>query len=170
MKVELRVLQESDREILATLMNNKKIWDNLKDYIPHPYHIEDADFFIDLTQKQIPSQSFAIVNEQSELCGVISLIKQDDIYRLTAELGYWIGEPYWGRGIATQAIELITDYGFKELKLERIYAGVFDFNKASRKVLEKNGYQLEGILRNAIVKNAIIRDEYRYAKLKNEQH
>jgi RimJ/RimL family protein N-acetyltransferase len=169
MDIKLRNLEKSDNQQIANLLNNKKIWDNLKDHIPHPYTLEDADYFIDLVQKESsPNNAFAIVKDGQELCGVIGLVKQGDIYRMTAELGYWIGDPFWGNNIATRAIKLITDYGFSELLLERIFAGVFGFNKPSMSVLEKNGYKKEGIFRNSVIKNDIIQDEYIYAKLKNE--
>ncbi len=168
MSVKLRVLEKKDNQQITKLMNSKRIWDNLKDYIPYPYQIEDANTFIDLTRNQSPTNSFAIILDDNELCGVISLVPQNDVYRMTAELGYWIGEEYWGRGIATKAIGLITEYGFNQLNLERIYAGIFEFNKASMKVLEKNGYKCEGVLRSAIVKNNVICDEHMYAKLKSD--
>jgi RimJ/RimL family protein N-acetyltransferase len=96
-------------------------------------------------------------------------VPQTDIYRLGAEIGYWIGEPYWGQGIATKAVELVTEYGFNRLGLERIYSGVFDFNKASQKVLEKSGFTLEGIFKKSVIKNGRIINEYRYAKIKEAQ-
>ena len=111
-----------------------------------------------------PQQTFGIRYEE-ELCGIISLHMQKDVYQKSAEIGYWIGEPFWGMGIATKAVEIITAYGFSELQLARIYAGVFDFNKASMSVLEKNGYEQEGIFRNAIFKNNRLCDEHRYGKL-----
>lgn len=99
---------------------------------------------------------------------MISIIEQSDIYRHSAELGYWLGEPYWGKGIVTEAVKMISSYGFNELKIERIFAGVFDFNKASINVLQKNGYQLEGISKNGVIKNNIIRDEHRFYKLRSD--
>ncbi len=129
MKIKLQILKKDNREELVTLLNNKKIWNNLKDYIPYPYTIKDADFFIELIQKQSPKQTFAIVNDTNQLLGVIGIIIQNDIHRMSAELGYWIGEPYWSKGIATSAIEQITLYGFEQLKLERIYAGVLNIIK-----------------------------------------
>ena len=89
--------------------------------------IFSTNFFIDLTTKENPQQTFGILAD-GELCGVIGLVLQKDVYRLTAEIGYWIGEQYWGKGITTKAIELITKYGFEDLALERLHAGVFDFN------------------------------------------
>ncbi|MFY9228802.1 MAG: GNAT family protein, partial [Bacteroidales bacterium] len=92
----------------------------------------------------------------------IGLVRQTDVYKLSAEIGYWIGEPYWGMGIATKAVRLITEYGFNTLGLVRIYTGVFDFNKASQRVLEKAGFNLECIFEKSVFKNDKICDEYRY--------
>ncbi len=163
-KITLATLQPSDAGTLATLANNKKIWDNLRDYIPFPYRESDAISFIAHTQKEKPQQTFAIKYED-RLCGVIGLVIQQDIYRRSAEMGFWLGEAFWGRGIATQAVALITRYAFEELKLVRLYSGVFDYNTASMRVLEKNGYQREGILRKAVYKNSALYDEHRFAVL-----
>ena len=89
---------------------------------------------------------------------------QKDVYRESAEIGYWLGAPYWGKGIATKAVALVTHYGFETLRLNRIFTGVFSFNKASMRVLEKNGFTKEGIFKRAVVKNGITYDEHRYAK------
>jgi len=164
-EVSLRRLSIDDAAKVASLANNKKIWDNLRDYIPHPYEEGDARFFIDLTKKEEPHQTFGIVGDE-ELCGVISVIVQSDIYRLTGEIGYWLGEQYWGQGMATKAVGLITRYGFDELELERIHTGVFEHNTASMKALEKNGYRQEGVFRNSLIKNGKIYNEHRYAILK----
>jgi len=160
-KIKIRALKLSDKHQLATLVNNENIWNNLRDYIPYPYHESDAESFINQTKKQDPQQSFGIIYKD-EFCGVISLLIQNDIYHKSAEIGYWIGEPYWGHGIATKAVKLITEYGFEKLNLIRIYAGVFQHNTASMTVLEKNGYRKEGIFQKAIVKKGKILDEHRY--------
>ncbi|MBW1298024.1 GNAT family N-acetyltransferase [Aquimarina litoralis] len=165
-EVLLRPLELSDKSVLAKLANNKKIWDNLRDYIPFPYNDEDADFFINQTQQENPQQNFAITFN-GELCGVIGVILQQDVYRKSAEIGYWIGEPFWGNGIASQAVRLITEYGFNSLDLQRIYAGIFEFNIASMKVLEKNGFEEEGIFKNAIFKNGKLYNEHRFYRLKS---
>lgn len=167
--IKIRPLDLSDTSTLAKLANNKNIWDNLRDYIPNPYTESDAKFFINLTKKEDPQQSFAI-EFNSNVCGVISLILQKDVYRKSAEVGYWIGESYWENGIATQAVKLITEYGFNELKLNRIYTGVFEYNTASIKVLKKNGYEREGIFKSAIIKNDKIYDEHRFYKLNNQNY
>ncbi len=136
-KIKIRPLKLSDKTELAKLANNKNIWDNLRDYIPFPYKESDAEFFIDLTNKEEPKQTFGI-QYNGKLSGIIGLTIQNDVYKKSAEIGYWIGEPFWGNGIATKAVELITEYGFDKLDLNRIYTGVFEYNLASMKVLEKN--------------------------------
>lgn len=166
--ISLRPLAPADAEILAQLANNKKIWERVRDHFPSPYTLQDARDFIERKADEVPACTFAIINPKEKLCGVISLVPQEDVYRRSAEIGYWIGEPFWGKGLATQAISLMTRYGFRELQFKRIFAAVFDFNLASMRALEKNGYQKEGIFRKALVKNDQICDEHRYAKLKKE--
>ncbi len=163
-KIKIRFLKLSDKAELAKLANNKRVWDNLRDYIPFPYEESDAEFFIDLTKKENPKQTFGI-EYKGKLSGVIGLVIQKDVYKKSAEIGYWIGEPFWGNGIATKAVELITKYGFEKLDLNRIYTGVFEYNTASMKVLEKNGFEKEGTFKNAIFKNDKICDEHRFYKL-----
>ena len=160
--VALRALNNADEACLAVLANNKKVWDNLRDYFPFPYSIADAQAFIDSTKEQTPQMSFGIFFRQ-ELCGVISLVPLQDVYRKSAEIGYWLGEPFWNKGIGTLAVKLITSYGFRQLNLKRVQAGIFEYNKASMKVLEKNGYRKEGIFRQSICKNGQFWDEHRYA-------
>jgi len=160
--VTLRMLSMVDSVELARLCNNKKIWDNVRDYLPNPYTEQNAMEFIQICCQEDPPVTFAI-EYKGELAGCIGLVKQTDVYKLSAELGYWIGEPYWGLGIATEAVKLITSYGFEQLGVVRIYSGVFDFNKASQRVLEKSGFKLEGIFEKSIVKNGRISNEHRYA-------
>jgi RimJ/RimL family protein N-acetyltransferase len=164
--IKLRPINKSDSDKLAELCNNKKIWDNLRDFIPFPYTTEDAADYIGYCQNEDPQQSFAI-EFNNQFAGIIGLIIQPDVYRLSAEIGYWIGEPFWGKGIATKAVKLITEYGFNTLGLVRIHTGVFDFNKPSQRVLEKAGFKLEGIFEKSVIKNNKICNEYRYALIKN---
>jgi len=164
-KITLRPLDDKDSVELALLANNKKIWDNLRDFIPFPYTIDDAIFFINLVKQEKPRMTFAIEFE-GHFCGVIGLVGLNDVYRKSAEIGYWIGEPFWNKGIATVAVKLITDYGFDELGLMRIHTGVFENNIGSMKVLEKNGYKKEGVFEKAIIKNGQILNEHRFSKIK----
>ncbi|MDG1297513.1 MAG: GNAT family protein [Saprospiraceae bacterium] len=166
MNIRLRPLQETDNNAIAALINNKKILDNLMDRIPFPYTLADADFFIDLKQQESPQSTFAITDDSDTVLGVISLELKSDIYRYQAEIGYWIGEVYWGKGIASNAIRLMTAYGFDKLNLMRIVAGVFDGNTASMHVLRKNGYSQEAKLNKSVFKHGKFLDEYLFAKTK----
>ena len=163
--IVLRPLCDSDASALAALANNKKIWDNVRDYLPFPYGIEDAVCFIKLTQNEDPPMTFAI-EYNKQFCGVIGLVAQSDVYKRTAEIGYWIGEPYWNRGIATIAVKLVTDYGFNQLDFIRIHTGIFEYNIGSMKVLMKNGFSRDGIFKKSIQKNGQIFDEHRFSKIK----
>jgi len=166
-QISLRSFGEKDLDKLLQFCNNENIWNNVRDYFPHPYTEKDAVDYIEYCHSLNPPQVFAI-NYKDQLAGSIGVIIQNDVYRHSAELGFWIAEPYWGIGIASEAIKLIVKYAFKELKLERLFASVFDFNKASQKVLEKNGFQLESIAKKGFVKNGVIGDEYRYFLLKDD--
>jgi len=162
MKIILREIQKTDRLKLAEFANNKKIWLNLRDMMPFPYTLQDADNFIAMSQDREGKYRQAITFE-GEFCGLIGIHFLSDVNRLSAEIGYWIGEPYWGKGIATKAISLMVDYGFENYDLVRIFASVFENNMASARVLEKNGFIYEGTGKKAVVKDGIIMDEHRYA-------
>jgi len=161
----LRKLQDSDLPVLAQLANNKKIWLNVRDLLPYPYTIDDAKFFMNLIKDENPQVSFAIEFDK-KFCGMIGLIPQTDIYRLTAEIGYWLGEPFWNKSIITKAVAMITDYGFDKLGLIRIHTGIFEYNIASMKVLEKNGYKKDCVFEKSIIKDGKIINEHRYSKVK----
>ena len=160
--VELRKFHIDDKTNLAKLANNKKIFDHVRDLFPQPYSEKDAEEFIGSCLRENPPTTFAIEYRQ-KLAGVISLTVQNDVYRKSAELGYWIGELFWNKGIATDAVNHIVAYAFNDLDLIRVYAGVFEYNKASCKVLKKCGFELEGILRKAVIKNDKLYDEFRYS-------
>jgi RimJ/RimL family protein N-acetyltransferase len=161
----LRPLTEDDTNALTKLANNKKIWDNLRDLLPFPYSVQHAIDFIGITKQEIPQITFGIEFERN-FCGVIGLVPQTDIYKRTAEIGYWIGESFWNKGIATNAVKLITDYGLNELDFIRIHTGIFEYNVSSMRVLLKNGYAKDGIFKKALFKNGQIWDEHRFSKTK----
>ena len=162
--ITLRSLIDDDASTLAKLANNKKIWDNLRDIMPYPYSVDNAIFFINLVKQEDPQVTFGI-EYKGALCGVIGLVAQQDVYKKTAEIGYWIGEPYWNKGIATRAVNLVTSYGFNKLDIVRIHTGVFEYNTASMKVLENCGYKKDGVFEKAIFKNGKTWDEHRYSKI-----
>jgi RimJ/RimL family protein N-acetyltransferase/2-polyprenyl-3-methyl-5-hydroxy-6-metoxy-1,4-benzoquinol methylase len=161
--VTIRKLRHSDKLRMAELANNEKISINLRDAFPYPYTIADAEAFIAGCISQSPVEVFAI-EYHGQYVGNIGLHKQSDVYSKSAELGYFIGEPYWNRGITTRAVKLICDYGFKELDIVRIYSGIFEYNPASQRVLEKCGFEKEAISKYAVCKKGKIYDEVRYAR------
>ena len=163
--VQIRKLQLDDADILSQLMNNINIWNNLRDRIPFPYSRKDALTFIKLSHTNDHLHNFAITY-QNNFCGVIGFVRQTDIHKLSVELGYWIGEPYWHKGIATRSIQLATEWAFRNLEINRIFASVFEHNYVSMKALLKNNYQREAILKKAILKNGKILDEHIFAKLR----
>lgn len=162
--VKLRPLLQTDKFRLAELADNPRVAINLRDGFPNPYTISDAEKFIENFGIQNPQQIFAIEFE-GEYVGNIGLHKGTDVYRMSAEIGYFLGEPYWNKGIMTRAVNLICDYGFKKLDIVRIYAGIFEFNPASMKVLEKCGFKLESVAQKAIFKKGKIYNELKYVKL-----
>lgn len=164
--VILRELEEIDLPKLAKYADNEKISINLRNAFPHPYGIEDAERFYKMVQSQNPKTFFA-VEYQGEYVGNISLVVGGDVYRNSAEIGYFIGEPFWNKGIVTKAVHLIVEFGFEKLGLKRIHTGVFEYNKASQRVLEKCGFEMEGIFKKSITKNGVICNEVRYAKIKD---
>lgn len=160
--VTLRTPRMSDKDKLVELGNNKKVHDNLTDDFPHPYTEEDAIKFITDASNEKPCRRFAI-EEDGVYVGNIGLHPQRDIYRYNAELGYFVGEPFWNKGIATKAVKIATRYAFEVLDIKRIYAGVFAYNPYSARVLEKCGYEFEGTFKSGLYKNGAFHDELRYA-------
>ena len=158
----LRKLAFADAPAIAALANNKKIWDNVRNQMPFPYAVSDAEKFIEQVSKADGAAVRTIVQEDT-IKGLIGLHPAADVYTGTAELGYWIGEPFWGQGLASAAVAQMIRLGFAELKLRRIFASVYEYNIASMRVLEKNGFQREGIARAAVLKNDRVLDEVRYA-------
>ena len=163
--ISIRVFKKSDRTLLAKYANNNKFRKNLRDIMPYPYTLKDADSFIEIALLEDPTLTFAITLNK-KIVGVCGLNLQTDIYRESCEIGYWVAEPFWGNGIATTALNLLTDYAFTTLEKERVYTGVFDYNLASQKVLEKCGYKKEGVFKNALIKDGKLYDEVRYARLR----
>ena len=162
--VVLRELMGSDLKELSDYANNEKVSINLRDAFPKPYTIDDARNFKKMVDNQNPKTFFAI-EYQGKYVGNISLSVGKDVYRKSAEIGYFIGEPFWNKGITTKAVNLISDWGFKNLGIVRIHTGIFEFNKASQRVLEKCGFTREGVFKKSITKNNLLFDEIRYAKV-----
>lgn len=158
----LRPWTMSDLGNLVSFANNFNIAKNMSDQFPHPYTINKGRLFIENASKHSPVTIFAIVvNEQA--VGGIGLHPQTDIYQKNAELGYWLAEHLWGKGIISRAISNIVEYGFQNFDLIRIFARPFGTNVASQKVLEKAGFKLETRFEKTLFKNGQFLDELVYA-------
>lgn len=169
MVCKIRKWKLSDAAALAVAISNKKILNNLRDGLPYPYTEKDgADFISDmLSANEDETFAFAITVDNNVI-GNIGVFRQENIHRQTAELGYYISEEYWGKGIMTEAVKQICEYVFSNSDIIRIYAEPFAYNTASCRVLEKAGFQYEGTLRNNAVKNGKVIDMKMYSILKAE--
>ena len=159
---EVRSWRTSDVDSLAAYADNEKIWINLRDAFPHPYTKRDAREYIRGVRQRLPETSFAIAVEEAAVGG-IGFVLHRDVERVSAEIGYWLGEPFWGRGIVTEALMAVTQHAIDTHGLTRIYAVPFAWNTASCRVLEKAGYVLEARLRRSAIKNDVITDQLQYA-------
>lgn len=163
-QIIVRPWRREDASQLALISNNRNIWNNVRDMLPSPYTVMDAMQWISHCTQQDPALNFA-VEYDGQVAGSIGCVPQTDIHRKNMEIGYFIGEPYWGKGIATEAVRQLVAYIQERFSVIRLFAGVFEHNTASMKVLQKNGFYLEGIHRKAIIKNNEILDEYIWVKL-----
>ena len=165
----IRKWELSDATDLAAALSNKKIQDNLRDGLPYPYTEQDGTDYISAMLSADENEIFAFaITVDEKLVGSIGIFRQGNIHRQTAELGYYIAEDYWGRGIMTEAVRQICRYVFAKSDIIRIYAEPFAYNAASCRVLEKAGFQYEGTLRSNAVKNGEIIDMKMYSLLKTE--
>jgi ribosomal-protein-alanine N-acetyltransferase len=158
----VRSWQLSDVDALARHANNHKIWINLRDAFPHPYTARNAREFIHGVRNRTLETTFAIA-VGDEAVGSIGFVLHPDVERVSAEIGYWLAEPFWGRGIATEALAVVTTHAIEAHELTRVYALPFARNAASCRVLEKAGYVLEARLRRSAIKHGEIVDQMQYA-------
>lgn len=165
-QIILRAWRRSDISSLVRYANNRKIWINLRDIFPHPYTQAEAEKWIAICESNQGATTNFAIELQGEAIGGIGCRLLDDVHCKTAEIGYWLGEPFWGRGIATVALKQTTEYAFQMFSLERLQALVFEWNPASAHVLEKAGYMLEGRLRRSIFKGGRLADSLLYARIR----
>ncbi len=158
----VRSWKSSDLESLVRQANNFNVWINLRDIFPHPYTPADGQAWLARAASARPETHFAI-EVNGEAVGGIGFDIGIDIARCAAELGYWLGEPFWGRGIATAAVKAVTAYAIETHGLARVFATPFTSNMASRRVLVKAGYSLEGTLKHSGIKNDKLIDHAVYA-------
>ena len=167
MECSIRKWNIKDAADLAEMLNNKKILDNLRDGLPYPYTVKDAEEYITamLSADQEKTFAFAITLED-RVIGSIGVFRCENIHFRTAEMGYYIGEPYWGKGFMTSAVKQTCQYVFEHTDIIRIFAEPFSENAASCRVLEKSGFQFEGLLRNNAVKNGKVLDMKMYSLIR----
>jgi [ribosomal protein S5]-alanine N-acetyltransferase len=162
----VRLWRLDDAPSLAEHANNRKVWLGLRDLFPHPYTIDDAHEFLKRAATEQPATKFCIEIEGAAAGGIGIRLGQD-VHRHTAELGYWLAERFWRRGVMSEAVAAFTDYGFENFPLHRIYAEPFANNPASARVLEKAGFVLEGRLRKNVIKDGEILDSLLYARTRS---
>jgi len=166
-KCKVRSWHSNDVESITRHANNRKIWLNLRDRFPHPYTRADAQWWIQNALSARPETSFAI-DVSGEAVGGIGFELKTDVERYSAEVGYWLGEEFWGRGICTAALKVATQYAIEAYHLNRIYALPFSENLGSIRVLEKAGYRRECLMRKSAFKAGTFVDQLLYAYLIGE--
>ncbi|UOG74800.1 GNAT family N-acetyltransferase [Hymenobacter tibetensis] len=155
----------ADAPALVEYANDQRVAQNLRDSFPHPYTQQDAEFYLCLMADQQRDLHLA-VEVKGEAVGSVGVHFKTDVRRHSAEIGYWLGQAHWGRGLATAAVQAVSDYVFAHFEVCRLYAVVFETNRASARVLEKAGYVLEAVMRKSVVKEVRILDSLLYAKVK----
>lgn len=166
MQCAIREWNIEDAANLAEMLNNKKVLDNLRDGLPYPYTEADARDYIEAMLSADKNRTFAFaITVDDKAVGSIGVFRGDNIHARTAEMGYYIGEPYWGKGIGTSAVTQVCEYIFEHTDIIRIFAEPFAHNTASCRILEKSGFQCEGILRSNAVKNGKVVDMKMYARI-----
>ena len=168
-QITLRPLTMQDVPALAKAMNNLAVLDNLRDGIPYPYTEKDAEDFIEKSlAAKAQTQYLRVICHDGIYAGGIGVFRRENIHLRTGEIGYHLAEPFWGRGIMTEAIRKMCDYIFQNTDIIRIFAEPFATNVASCRALEKVGFQFEGIMRQNAIKNGKIVDMRLYSVLKSE--
>lgn len=163
----IRSFKADDAGAIVKYADNRNVWLGLRDFFPHPYKIENAHEWLEHAMNQNPECNFAIASPEEVIGGIgVGLAKGER--RISGEVGYWLGEPFWGRGIATRAVVAFTEYVFKTYDLVRTYAEVYSSNPASARVLEKAGYRFAGHFHNAIIKDGKILDLSVYERLRTD--
>jgi len=158
----IRSWRAGDQDALVRHADDREVWINLRDRFPHPYTAADARAWLRLVEETTPETNFAIAVE-GEAVGGVGITLNDDVFRRSAEIGYWLGRRFWGRGIATSVVAAMTDWAFTHLDVCRLYAGVFEWNPASARVLERAGFVLEGRLCRSATKDGRTIDQFLYA-------
>ena len=164
-KSVVRSWKPTDAESIARHAMDRRIWLNLRDAFPHPYALSDAQAFIAGAMADRPETKFAIVVD-GQAAGSIGFFPRTDVERISAEIGYFLGAEFWGRGIMSEAVRAVAEYALETHQLQRIYALPYAGNAASCRVLEKAGFTREGLMRRAVIKDGKVMDQYIYAMVR----
>jgi RimJ/RimL family protein N-acetyltransferase len=160
----VRLWHKTDVDALVHHANNLNVAKNLRDRFPHPYTKADAKFFLKhATSADDPTN--LCIEADGGAVGAVGYVPGYDVERYSAEIGYWLGEELWGRGIVTEALSLVTDHAFSRLNFLRLFALPFADNPASARVLEKAGYEREALLRSSAVKFGEAKDQWLYVRI-----
>lgn len=162
----IRSWRSDDALALARHANNRRVWANLRDRFPSPYTLDDADGWLRHCARAVPATDFAL-DVDGEAVGGIGVVLRSDVERVDAEVGYWLGEAHWGKGVMSGAMQVFAPWALERFNLARLHAHVFHFNAASARVLEKAGFTLEGRLRHSAVKDGSLIDQLLYARLRD---
>ena len=169
MDFTLRPWRPEDAAAIVPHADDLAVAENLRDVFPHPYTPADAEWFVgDCVEHEGEGRLCRAIVIDGQAAGSVSLFLGKDVYRKSAELGYWLGRAFWGRGVMTRAARLICSEGFRTWDVARIYAEPYAVNTGSRRVLEKAGFTLEGTLRNSVFKNGRLMDSCIYGLLREE--
>ena len=160
----VRPWRKTDVTSLTRHADNLNVAKNLRDAFPHPYTTSDAKAFLKRAAAAADPTNLAI-EVSGAAVGAVGYVPGRDVERYSAEIGYWLGEELWGRGIACEALQLVTAHAFKELGFLRLFALPFSDNSASARVLEKAGYVREAVLRSSSVKAGVVKDQLLYARI-----
>ena len=163
----IREWRHGDEESLVRHANNPNVSRNLREIFPYPYTMDDATRWLAFATTKSPATDFAIVVD-NEAAGGIGFMLQGDVSRRCVEIGYWLGEAHWGKGIMTDVVRAVSDHIFANFDVCRIQTIVFESNPASIRVLEKAGYSYEGRQRKAITKGGVTMDAVMYARVKGD--
>jgi len=166
--IVLRPWSIGDAAQLALIADNKNIAENLRDGFPFPYSLKDARDWLNIILPENHPPKFFAITIDNQLAGSIGIVTKTDIYRKNFEIGYFLSEKFWGKGIATKAIKAATSYAFRDFDIVRIYAEPFSDNAGSRKALEKAGFKHEATLKSYVIKNGIIKDSCIYSVLRED--
>ncbi|MBK6844142.1 MAG: GNAT family N-acetyltransferase [Gemmatimonadetes bacterium] len=166
-RCSIRSWRPADAERLASIANDRSIWRMVRDRFPHPYARADADAFIARATGEHPEQNFAIAVDD-QVVGGIACIPDVDINRVRAEVGYWLGAEWRGRGLATEAVRGFVDWIWATTELQHLTAAVFTYNPESARVLEKAGFTLAYLARKAAIKEGQVCDEWTYCLVRED--